>query len=133
MVHSALAVLAGFVVMAIVVMVATALAMRFILGVPLAAMRSAGPQMLSPSYLAANVAASALAAIIGGYATATIAEHDQIAHGLGLAAVMVMMSVVSIRQAGAAQPRWYRIVLATLRPALAILGAALGGWLMPVP
>jgi hypothetical protein len=74
-----------------------------------------------------------VAAIIGGYATAVIAGHDQIAHGLGLAAVMVLMSVVSMRQAGARQPRWYRIILATMMPALAILGAALGAWPKPIP
>jgi hypothetical protein len=133
MAHSTLAVLAGFVVMAIIVMIATALAMRFVLGVPLAAMRSAGPQMLSASYLATNVAVSALAAIVGGFTTAAIAGHDQIAHGLGLAAVMVSMSVVSMRQTGAGQPRWYRILLATMMPAMAILGAALGAWLTPIP
>jgi hypothetical protein len=133
MAHSALAVLAGFAVMAVVVMIATALALHFVLGVPLAAMRSAGPQMLSPSYLVTNVAASALAATVGGYTTAAIAEHDQIGHGLALAAVMVLMSLVSMRRVDAAQPRWYRVVLATVMPALAIGGAVLGGWLTPFP
>jgi hypothetical protein len=133
MAQSVLAVLAGFVVMAVVVMIATALALHFVLRVPLAAMRSAGPQMLSPSYLVTNVAASALSAIVGGYTTAAIAGHDQIAHGFALAVVMVLMSVVSMRRAGAAQPRWYRVVLATVMPALAIGGAALGSWLTPLP
>lgn len=126
MAHSALAVLAGFVVMAVVVMIATAVAVRFVLRVPLAAMRSAGSRTPSRSYLVTNVAASALAALVGGYTTAAIAGHDQVAHGLVLAAVMVVMSLVSMRQAAGAQPRWYRVVLAIMMPALAVGGAALG-------
>jgi hypothetical protein len=125
MVRSVLAVLAGFVAMALLVMIATALAVRFVLRRPLATMRSQGPSPQSAAYLAINVAASGLAALVGGYATALIAEHDRVAHGLGLAAVMVVMSVVSMRQSGAAQPRWYRILLLTVMPALAVAGAAL--------
>ena len=127
MVHSMLAVLAGFVVMALLVMMTTALAVRFVLHLPVSSMRTPGPGMPSPAYLATNVAASGIAALVGGYTTAAIAAHDQIAHGLGLAAVMVVMSVVSMRQSGSAQPRWYRVVLATVMPALAVSGAALGG------
>ena len=91
MVHSMLAVLAGFVVMALLVMMTTALAVRFVLHLPVSSMRTPGPGMPSPAYLATNVAASGIAALVGGYTTAAIAAHDQIAHGLGLAAVMVVI------------------------------------------
>ena len=125
MIHSVLAVLAGFVAMSLIVMIATALAVRFVLRMPLATMRSQVPGRLSAAYLATNVAASGLAALVGGYTTAVLAEHDLVGHGLALAAVMVVMGVVSARQSGAAQPRWYQVLLITLMPALAVGGAAL--------
>ena len=127
LVHSVLAILAGFAAMAVIVMITTALAMHFILRLPAATLRAPGPGTLSPAYLATNVAASGLAAVVGGYTAAAIAGHDGVAHGLGLAAVMLVMSVVSMRQAGSAQPRWYRVVLATVMPGLAVVGAALCG------
>jgi hypothetical protein len=125
MVRSALAVLAGFVAMALLVMIATALAVRFVLRRPLASMRSQDPGPISAAYLATNVTTSVLAALVGGYVTALLAERDRVAHGLVLAAVMVMMSVVSVRQSGPAQPRWYRILLLAGMPALAVVGATL--------
>ena len=127
MLRSALAVLAGFVAMALLVTISTALAVRLILHGPISTMRASAPGTLSPAYLATNLAASGIAALVGGYTTAAIAQHDRIAHGLGLAALMVVMSVVSMRQAGSAQPRWYRVVLATVMPAVAVGGAALSG------
>jgi hypothetical protein len=69
--------------------------------------------------------ASAFAALVGGYTTATIAGHAYLAHGLGLAALMFVMSLVSMRQAGTSQPRWYQLSLAIVMPAIAVGGAVL--------
>ena len=133
MIQSVLAVLIGFMVMAVLVMITTALAMRYLLRVPFSAMRGATTLALSPAYLATNVAASGIAAVAGGYTAGVIAHHDQIAHGIALAAVMVVMSLVSMKQSGAAQPGWYRVVLITVMPASAVGGAALCGVLAASP
>lgn len=128
MLQSTLAVLAGFVVMAIVVMVGTALAVRLVLRVPFSAMRQGATP--TPRYLIANLAASAIAALAGGYTTAMIAHHDALLHGLSLAALMLVMSLVSMKQAASAgQPGWYRVVLMTAMPALAVAGAVCCGGL----
>ena len=125
MLRSALAVLAGFVSMALLVMITTALAVRFVLRRPLASMRSRDPGPIPAAYLATNVTSSVLAALVGGYVTALLAERDRVAHGLVLAAVVVVMGLVSARQSGAAQPRWYRILLLVGMPALTVVGAVL--------
>jgi drug/metabolite transporter superfamily protein YnfA len=116
--------------MALLVIATTALAMRFILHKPLASMRSPAPGTPSAAYLATNLVASALAALVGGYTTAAVAGRAHLAHGLGLAAVMIVMSLVSMRQAGSSQPRWYQWVFATVMPALAVGGAVLCSVLM---
>ncbi|MGH7523770.1 MAG: hypothetical protein ACREK8_05655 [Gemmatimonadales bacterium] len=123
MLHSVLAVVAGFLVMAIIVMVGTALAVRFVLHVPIAAMQSPAP-VLSRAYLATNLSTSAIAAVAGGFTAAWIAGHDQLIHGLALAGVMIAMSIVSMRQAAGRQPRWYQAILVVLMPVLAVGGAA---------
>jgi hypothetical protein len=133
MVRSVLAVLIGFVVMAVLVMITTALAMRFVLRVPFSEMRGGTTLALSPAYVATNVAASGIAAVFGGYTAGVIAHHDQIAHGIALAALMVVMSLVSMKPSGAAQLGWYRVVLVTVMPALAVGGAALSGVLAAAP
>lgn len=124
MLRSILAVLAGYAAMAAIVIVSTILAVRFILRRPPSALRGVDPAALSGPYLAANIAASAVAALGAGWITGTIAGHDPLAHGLALAALMVALGLLSARQAGAAQPRWYQALLVTVMPALAVGGAA---------
>jgi hypothetical protein len=63
MIRSVLAVVAGFLVIALLVTVSTALAVRFVLNKPLASLRSPSSEPLSRAYLAANLGASALAAL----------------------------------------------------------------------
>ncbi|MGH7590314.1 MAG: hypothetical protein ACREL2_02660 [Gemmatimonadales bacterium] len=125
MLRSVLAVLAGYAAMAAIVIVSTVLAVRFILRVPASAMRSMEQAPPSGTYLTANIVASALAALIGGRITGAIASQAPMTHGLALAALMVAFGLLSARRSGAAQPRWYRTLLVTLMPAVAIAGAAL--------
>jgi hypothetical protein len=122
MLHSVLAVVAGFLVMAIIVMIGTALAVRFVLHVPLTAMQSPAPA-LARAYVVTNLSLSAVAALAGGYTAAALAGHDRAIHGAALAGVMVVMSVISMHQAGGRQPRWYQVLLITLMPILALCGA----------
>ncbi len=125
MLHSVLAVVVGYVAMAILVMITTAVAVRFVLHQPLTAMRSPQTHQLSAAYLVANVAGSAVAAVAGGAVTAAIAADHRVRHGVALAGLMLLMAMLSMRQMGSAQPRWYRAVLVTVMPALAVGGAAL--------
>jgi len=131
MLHSALAVLAGYATMVVIVILGTVLAVRFVLRRPLADMRNPNMAPLPRAYLTANLVASGVAALAGGCVTASIAAASPVRTGLALAVVMALMSLVSMRQAGASQPRWYQLVLATVMPAIAVLGAWL--WTLRTP
>ncbi len=133
MLNSVLAVVVGYVAMAIVVMITTVLAVRFLLHQPLTALRSLPTQQLPPAYLVANVTGSAVAALAGGAVAAAVAADHPVAHGLVLAGFMLLMAVLSMRQMGSAQPRWYRALLVTAMPALAAGGAALWAVLSSAP
>ena len=126
MLNSVLAVLGGFVVMAVVVVVTTALAAQALIPGGMKAMTVPGAS-IPRAYLAANLGCSAVAALFGGALTARIANRAPLYHGLALAALMVVMSAVSMRQAGDRQPRWYQVTLMTAMPVLALLGAWIGG------
>ncbi len=123
MLRSFLAVLAGFVTMTLVVVLATVFAVRAILRRPLSSLRGETSPPLTPSYLTANLAGTALAAILGGMLTASLAPAHPVIHGVVLGAVMVFMSLMSARQAGARQPRWYQRTLMTVMPLLAVTGS----------
>ena len=120
--QSFLAVLGGFATMAVLVIITTAIAAQVLIPGGMQATRSPTAP-LPPAYLAANLAASALAAALGGAVTARIAPGHPIYHALALAALMVVMGVLSARQAGDRQPRWYQLVLLTAMPAVAVAGA----------
>lgn len=112
MLHSILAVLGGFAAMAVIVIASTAAAARIF-----------PPR----TYLAVNLGCSALAAFLGGFITARIAPDKPFFHGIGLAALMCAMAIVSARQAGDRQPKWYQLVLCTVMPGIALIGAYLSG------
>lgn len=112
MLHSILAVLGAFAAMAIIVMASTAVAARIF-----------PPR----TYLAVNLGCSALAAFLGGFIVARLAHDKPFYHGIGLAALMCVMGVISARQAGDRQPRWYQVVLCTVMPAIALIGAYISG------
>lgn len=128
MAHSLLAVLGGFAAMALLVMVTTAVAAALL--VPGGVQMMAQPGATLPrAYLTVNVLCSALAALVGGGVTARIATTAPLGHGAGLAVLMVLMSVGSMRQAKGRQPRWYQLTLMIAMPLVAIVGAwATGAW-----
>lgn len=126
MLHSFLAVLGGFAAMAVIVMATTALAAQLLVPGGMRSMAIPGAS-LPPAYLATNLLCSAFAALLGGALTARIAGHDPLIHGGALAMLMVLMSVVSMRQARDLQPRWYQLTLMTVMPVIALLGAWVGG------
>jgi hypothetical protein len=66
-----------------------------------------------------------LAAIFGGFVTATIATHSERKHVFGLMGLMVVMWIVSMPQA-ATQPMWSRLLLLLVGPTGAWIGGGLG-------
>jgi hypothetical protein len=112
-----LALLAGFASMAAIVGVSTALLIKL------------APQWVSTSgqprtgYIVVNLSYSLVAAIIGGYITASAAENSPLVHVLALALIVLLMAALSALQQRGQQPIWYQLLLAATMP----LGVLLGG------
>jgi hypothetical protein len=111
------ALLAGFAVMAAVVMVVTALLRQ--LAPDWVALESR-PQ---PGYVFVNFGCSFLAAAAGGYITAWAAGANPLADLLALAVVVLVLGAISALQARGRQPAWYQIMLLILSP----MGVVAGG------
>jgi hypothetical protein len=75
-------------------------------------------------YFLLSATCIAAASMFGGLATAFIADGHELAHAAGLGFVMIVMSVVAMRQAGEARPGWYETSIAACGPISALLGAA---------
>jgi len=122
MVRSILGILGGYVAMALLVGVATAVAMRLMLGV---SPSSRTKPRLTPSYLAVNLTYSAAAAFIGGIVCALIVGRSPITHAIILGVLVLAMSLWSMRVAADQQPRWYQLTLAAGMPLLIVAGGML--------
>jgi hypothetical protein len=117
MVHSFLALLAGFATMAVIVMIVTALLMRL---VPEWVGAEGQP---GPGYAFVNLGYSFLAAAAGGYVTAWLSSANPLIHVLVLGIVVLAMGALSALQARGKQPVWYALTLLALTP----LGVLAGG------
>ncbi len=114
--RSILAILAGFVTMAIVVMVLTLIAVSAM------HLKSGHP---TPGYLAVNIFYSFAAAALGGYVTARLAPSSPFKHAYILAAIMLVAGAASYMQYRGTQPFWYQVTITFLAPAAALIGARL--------
>jgi putative membrane protein (TIGR04086 family) len=113
--RSLVAVLAGFLSMAVIVIALTLLCVKFI------HLNSGHP---TPLYLTLNVLYCLAAALLGGLITAKIARRSPLAHGLALALLMFVLGVLSYTTHPPGQPLWYQIFLTIAPPLAAIAGAA---------
>ncbi len=77
------------------------------------------------NYFLLSATCIAAASLFGGLATALAADGHELAHAAGLGFAMIVMSVVSMRQAGEARPGWYETSIAACGPMAALLGAAI--------
>jgi len=77
------------------------------------------------NYFLLSATCIAGASLLGGLVTAFVAEGHELAHAAGLGLVMIVMSVVSMRQAGESRPGWYETSMAACGPMAALLGAAI--------
>jgi len=127
--RGALAVLAGFVSMSVLVMIGTFAAARAFFLSGLAAMRARQAPTTPPplSYLAANLALSFAAAVAGGWVTARLAPGAHRGHADALAIVVLLMAAPAIVRGRAqpGQPTWYPQVIA----AIGVAGVVIGGML----
>jgi hypothetical protein len=115
--HAFLALLAGFVCVAIVVVAMTALLQRFAPGW-VGAERHPGP-----AYVFVNLGYSFLAAAAGGYVAAWMAGTAPLNTVLALGVVVLVMGAISALQARGKQPVWYQLALVVIAP----LGVVAGG------
>lgn len=124
MLRSVLSVIAGFAAMAVLVMAATIVSSRLMLGTRgRDEMMKAKPTL---KFIAVNLVFSAAFAVFGGFLTALIAGRAPLSHAFALAGLMFFMGIFSFVQAAwSSQPKWYGLTLLVLGPA----GATLGGWL----
>ncbi|MDQ6893021.1 MAG: hypothetical protein M3167_10120 [Acidobacteriota bacterium] len=119
MTRSILAVVAGFAAMSLLVVIATAVAIRLNPG-------GRGPvHAPTPTYLVVNLCYSALAAVLGGFLAALLAGRAPLVHAGVLAAVVVAMSLVSMKRYAGQQPMWYQITLLVLMPTFVLCGGLL--------
>lgn len=77
------------------------------------------------NYLLLSVSWTVAAAVLGGYITARIAGSHEFPHVAAVGLLMVVASVVSMRQEGIAQPGWYQTTIAGCGPISAMIGAAI--------
>jgi hypothetical protein len=115
--HTFLALLAGFATMAVLVTVATAPLTRLTPGWTGAA---GSPQ---PGYVFVNLGYSFLAAAAGGYVTAWAAAANPLVHVLALGIIILLLAALSALQSRDQQPIWYQLAQVALSP----LGVLAGG------
>lgn len=109
-VHTFLALLAGFATMAMLVMAVTALITRV-------APEWVGAEgQPKPAYAFVNLGYSFLAAAAGGYVTAWAAAANPMVHVLVLGIVVLAMAALSALQSRGKQPVWYALTLLALMP-----------------
>jgi hypothetical protein len=113
-----LALVGGFLTMALLVGVATAVLMKW---APDWVGATGRP---GPAYIAVNLGYSFLAAIAGGYVTAWIAKDNPLIHVLVLALTVLLLSALSAVQQRGRQPIWYQLTLLAMTP----VGVFVGGW-----
>ncbi len=133
--HTFLTLAAGFAAMALLLTLATLLAR--VLGWQAAPPTQQGastqqatprPVQDSPIALAWNLGSTLLAALIGGYVTATLAHLNPLIHALALALIVLLLGALSALQTRGQAPIWYALLLLALAPCAVVLGGMLRLW-----
>jgi hypothetical protein len=120
--RSIAAVIVGYLAMAIPIGLTTAVHMVKVLG----KMPQPGQHMDLPvSFGVVNLIYGTLYAVFGGYVCAVIAKQNRMKHGLALAGLVFLLSLVSVYIDRGQQPVWYQVMLVILGAP----GAAAGAWI----
>jgi Kef-type K+ transport system membrane component KefB len=112
--RSIIALVGGFAIMAFLMFALVAIA-AWIIGA------RAGDQY-SPAMLGATIGLFAIAALAGGYATASLAPGRPRLHATVLAAMVLAMTISMISSPQPGAPRWFSVTLALIGPIFAVLG-----------
>lgn len=128
MLRSIGAVAAGFVTMAILVMVGSAALAAAVMPGGLSALKAAQQGVTvpapSPQMYVMNIAMSLVAAFVGGWVAMRLAGRAPLGHLAALGCVVLLMGLVSAFTAGnAAQPVWYKLLI----PVVGVVGIAASG------
>ena len=115
--HAFLALAAGFLTMASLVAVLTALLAWL---TPSWVAEQGKPK---PGYIFVNLGYSFLAAAAGGYVTALLAAANPLFHVLALGIIVLALAALSALQSKGKQPIWYQLTLLALTP----IGVLVGG------
>jgi len=115
--HAFLALAAGFLTMASLVAVLTALLAWL---TPSWVAEQGKPK---PGYIFVNLGYSFLAAAAGGYVTALLAAANPLYHVLALGIIVLALAALSALQSKGKQPIWYQLTLLALTP----IGVLVGG------
>ena len=117
--RSLLAVLAGFAAAVVIVMVATAVGVLLFFGGDF----TAAP---TPTWIAVNLTYTGLAGGVGGWLAARLAPRHPVAHAVGVALIMVGMSLGGGEAAPTAGvPAWYGTAVTVLGGGGAVAGGLL--------
>jgi len=114
-----LALLAGFIAMALTIGVATAVLIK---RVP---EWSGAPGSARAGYIFVNLGFSFAAALAGGYVTGWVARDNPLVQVLALAIAVLLLAALSALQQRGHQPIWYQLMLVALTPAGVFLGGLL--------
>jgi hypothetical protein len=114
--HAFLALAAGFVTMAVLVGVLTALLMRL---TPSWVGDAGKPR---PGYIFVNLGYSFLAAAAGGYVTSWVAAANPMYHVMALGLIVLMLAALSALQQRGKQPIWYQLTLVAITPVGVLAG-----------
>lgn len=114
--RSFFAVMVGYMVMMVVVIALTLVFVKTM------GLKSGNP---TPGYLFLNGVYTFLAAAIGGYVTARIAEVKPMVAAGALAVLMAIMGILSYRHYTGMQPFWYQVMMMVAPSLCALAGAAL--------
>ena len=125
--RSFLAVLSGYLALAVAVVAMTPIAIWLFIPAELLKQR---PPAYTDAYIVSNFVYSFVAAVLGGWVTARMAPRSPLAHAGALAGVMVIFALGDILakgvpEAAAHQPSWYGWAVALT----GAVGALAGGWL----
>jgi uncharacterized BrkB/YihY/UPF0761 family membrane protein len=115
MVKSIVAVVAGYAVMAVLVIITTMLAAAFLLN---------DSSEVTSSYLVVNLILSLISAVVGGWVTAKLAPNNKKRHVQMLAGLIVVLGLLSLTQTVAGQPAWYPWVIMLIGAAGALYGGS---------
>jgi hypothetical protein len=115
--HTFLALAAGFAVLALLALALAAVVER------MAPSWTDAEGKLQTGYAFVNLGSSFLAAAAGGYVTAWVAAANPLILVLALAIVVLAISALSVLQSRGKQPIWYQLVLVAISP----IGVLAGG------